>query len=71
MRDRCDVLKQRLEVMAMSRRCDKCGKKMDTMLMVDVELRDRTVRLCEECADVVADHLIRELARMERLNHDV
>ena len=57
--------KQRLEVMAMSQRYDRCGEKMDTMLLMEIELRDRTVRLCEECADVVVDHLIRELARME------
>ena len=55
------------EVGAMVLRCDKCGKRFDRMLIVEVELKDRIIRLCESCADMVADQLTRELFRMKQL----
>lgn len=44
---------------------------MDTMLLMEMELKDSTVRLCEGCSEAVVEELIRELSRLNRLNSGV
>ena len=55
------------EVEAMVLRCHKCGKNFERMLIVEVELKDSVIRLCESCAEMVVDELTRELFRMKQL----